>query len=75
MREWVFSSEGSPSGADLDGAVAAAGADELLDRPVTVVFDQPSDGERRAHDTQGILSAADLAIVCNSATSGVPRSP
>jgi hypothetical protein len=40
-REWAFTGEDVLPGADLDGAVAAGGADEFLDRPAGAVFDEP----------------------------------
>lgn len=40
------------AGLDLDGAVAAGGADELLDRPAGAVFDPAGHGEGGKHDGQ-----------------------
>ena len=44
-RQRVFGGEGVAPGADLDGAVAAGGADELLDGPAGAVLDEPGDGQ------------------------------
>jgi hypothetical protein len=37
------------AGADLDGALAARGADEALDGPAAAVLYAPGDGERAEH--------------------------
>jgi hypothetical protein len=58
------------AGAELDGAVAAGGADEALGGPAGAVLDEPGDGERREHDGQagaGALArvvAADPQVSC-----------
>jgi hypothetical protein len=44
-RERVFGGEGVLAGADLDGAVAAGGADEFPDGPAGAVPGEPGDGE------------------------------
>ena len=40
------------AGFDLDGAVAACGADEFLDAPTGLVLDVVADGHRGEHDAQ-----------------------
>ena len=51
-RQRVFGGEDVLAGADLDGAVAAGGADELLDGPAGAVLDEPGDGQGGEHDRQ-----------------------
>lgn len=48
----VRGGESVVAGADLDGAVAAGGAGELLDRPAGAVLDEPGDGQGGQDDGQ-----------------------
>jgi len=49
------------AGTDLDGAVAAGGADELLDGPAVAVLDEPGDGQGGEDDGQVGLDGVPLA--------------
>ena len=49
--------------ADLHGAVAAAGAEELPDRPVGAAFDEARDGQSCEDDGQVGLDGVALAVV------------
>ena len=46
---------------DLDGAVAAGGADDFLDGPAGAVLDGPGDGQGGEHDGQVGLDGVALA--------------
>ena len=62
-REWVFGGEDVLAGADLDGAVAAGGADELLDGPAGAALDEPGDGQGGEDDREVGLDGVPLAVV------------
>jgi RHS repeat-associated protein len=59
----VAAAFGVGAGLDLDGAVAAGGTDELLDRPAGPVFDPAADGEGGEHDGQVGLDRFALTVV------------
>jgi hypothetical protein len=48
---------------DLDGAVAAGGADELADRPACPVFGPAADGQGGEHDREVGFDAVPLVVV------------
>jgi hypothetical protein len=50
--DWVCGGEDLLASTDVDGAVSASGAYELLDRPAGAVLDEPAHGERGEHDAQ-----------------------
>jgi len=62
-RERVFGGDGVLAGTDLDGAVAAGGADEFLDGPAGAGLDEPGDGEGCEHDGQVGVDGLALAVV------------
>jgi hypothetical protein len=51
------------AGADLDGAIAAGGADEFLDGPAGAVLYEPGDGEGGEDDREVGLDRVPLAVV------------
>ena len=51
------------AGADLDGAVAAGGADELLGGPAGAALDEPGDGQGGEDDREVGLDGVPLAVV------------
>jgi len=57
----VFGGGGVAAGADLDGAVAAGGADEFLDEPAGAAPGEPRDGQGGEHDDQVGPDGAALA--------------
>ena len=50
VGQGVFGGQGVAAGVDLDGAVAAEGADEFLDRPAGPGLDAVGDRQRGEHD-------------------------
>src|ERR1700729_3369532 len=62
-RERVFGGEDVLAGADLHGAVAAGGADELLEGPAGAALDEPGDGQGGEDDRQVGLDGIPLAVV------------
>jgi hypothetical protein len=62
-QERVFGGKGVLAGADLHGAVAAGGADELLDRPAGAVLDEPGHGQGGEDDGQVGFDGVPFAVV------------
>jgi hypothetical protein len=65
----VLCSEQVLPSADVDGSVAAGGADELLDRPSGAVLDEPADREGGEHDRQVRLDRLAFVVVERAARS------
>jgi len=63
------------AGADLNGAVAAGGADEALDRPAGPAFDVVGDREGGEHDRQMGIDRVALVVVDRPRAQVVLRSP
>jgi hypothetical protein len=51
-----------PAGADLHGAVAAGGANELPDGPAGAVLDESGDGQGGEDDREAGLDGVALAV-------------
>src|SRR3954469_7666809 len=58
--------DGVGAGLDLDGAVAAGGADELLDGPSGRVLDEAGDRQGGEHDREVGLDRVTLVVVDRS---------
>src|SRR3954447_10807372 len=59
----VRGGDGVAAGLDFDSAVAAGGADELLDRPAGPVLDPAADREGGEHDAQVGVDGLALVVV------------
>src|SRR3954465_9997502 len=68
---WIWTvRDGGGAGLDLGGAVAAGGADELLDRPAGRVLDEAGDGQGGEHDREVGLDRVTLVVVDRSGGQG-----
>ena len=63
IGQGVGCGDGVVAGLDLDGAVAAGGADELPDRPARPGFDSAADREGGEHDGQVGVDGVALVVV------------
>jgi hypothetical protein len=74
-RQRVFGGEGVVADTDLDGAVAAGGADELPDGPAGAVLGEPSDGQGGEDDRAAPRRARRVSVLNRDTANGLALGP